>query len=78
MPRQGKRLIVWLLLAGVSYAISVLAIAGVILKNDEVGQVIWCVMWALVGLSWLGRFFIERKKAQRATRGAGHSSAGDR
>jgi hypothetical protein len=71
-------LIVWLLLAAVSFAISVLAITGVILKNDRGGQMIWCVMWALVGASWLGRFYVERKKAQRAAAEAGRPSIGDR
>jgi hypothetical protein len=79
MPRQFRGLIVWLLLAAVSFAISVLAISGVILKNDTVGQVIWCVMWGLVGISWLGRFYVERKKAQQASSGeTGQPSADER
>ena len=64
MNERNKGSIIWLLLATISFTIALLAVFGVILSNDGVGRLIYGVLWSMIGLSWMGRFFIARNKTE--------------
>jgi hypothetical protein len=57
--------IVWILLAIVSFIIAALALSGVILARDMTGRVIYGVLWTAIGLSWIGRYVVVRRKAEQ-------------
>jgi len=60
--RRFPRLLVWILLSGVSFTIAFLALGGVILSRDATGRLIYGILWSLVGLGWLARYIIPRRK----------------
>jgi hypothetical protein len=62
MDNRKAQSMVWMLLALVSFVIAVLAFSGTILADDTVGKVIYGVLWSAIGLAWLGRYFISRKR----------------
>ena len=62
MDRRNTQSIVWTLLALISFAIAVLAFSGTILAEDTVGKIVYGVLWTLIGLAWLGRCFVSRKR----------------
>lgn len=64
MAKQGKGPIVWILLAAVCFVVAALAGAGMILRSDSIGRLIYGVLWSLIGVSWLGRYFIARRREQ--------------
>ena len=40
----------------ISFAIAAISFAGVILKNDLVGRLIFGFVWVIVGIGWLGQY----------------------
>ncbi len=62
MAEQGARRIVWVLLAAVCFAIALLAAFGVILARDDTGRIIYGVVWSLLGVSWLARYVVARRR----------------
>jgi len=45
----------------VCFAIAALAFGGVILRDDMAGRMIFGVVWALLGIVWLGRLVQTRR-----------------
>ena len=62
MKERSRGSVVWLFLAAISFFIALLAAFGVILASDGTGRLIYGVLWGLIGLGWLGRYFVVRKK----------------
>lgn len=62
MSEKNTGSIIWLALAIISFAISLLALFGVILSNDGIGRLIYGVLWISIGLSWVGRYVIAKSK----------------
>ncbi len=47
--------------AVIALTISAVSLFGLILKEDPVGQVVFGVTWAIVGLSWIGQSMRARR-----------------
>ncbi|TFH01008.1 MAG: hypothetical protein E4H13_05970 [Calditrichales bacterium] len=62
MAIKISKQIVWLLLAAVSWIIALLAATGNILADDTTGRLIYTIAWAAIGLGWIGRYMIEKRK----------------
>jgi hypothetical protein len=62
VTKQAVGSIVYALLALVSFTIALLAYFEVILYGDTTGRYIYTILWSLVGLGWLGRLVIWRKR----------------
>ena len=52
-----------LIFATISFAIAVVCWSGLVLANDPIGRIIFGTVWTLLGIGWLGRYFVQRKAA---------------
>jgi protein-S-isoprenylcysteine O-methyltransferase Ste14 len=73
MDKRRLAAIVWVALAVACFVMGVLSFSGVISNTDEKGRVIFGFGWVLIGIGWLGRYWIARKKWQRESEENGDS-----
>jgi hypothetical protein len=66
MDSSGRRPRRWLVYGLVAGAISLLALLGVVLRDDATGRLIWGALWGLVALWWFCRFFLAGKSRDHA------------
>jgi hypothetical protein len=65
MYEKPKKYRYYLLLMIICFAIAILSFAGVILQSDMTGRVIFGLVWAFVGIGWLGRYVTWVRKEKR-------------
>ena len=55
---KKSRPFLFLLAAIVCFIVALLASAGVLLKNDTVGRIIFGIIWGALAIVWLGQYAI--------------------
>ncbi len=66
MPKQNMRRVIWIALAVVCFVMAGLSFTGVVLRQDTTNsKLMFGIIWTLVGVSWLGRYFAEKKKQEQ-------------
>ena len=64
MTKNDKKARVWACLASVCFMIAVLSFTGVILARDTTGRLIFGFAWSFIGLSWFGRYLLDKKRPE--------------
>ena len=62
MSKKNKKALVWACLSAICFVIAALSFTGVILARDNTGRLIFGFAWSFIGLSWLGRYLLDKNK----------------
>lgn len=49
----------------IAFAIAAICLAGVVLRDDLVGRIIFGFVWTAIGVFWLGKYMSGRKAGGR-------------
>jgi uncharacterized membrane protein HdeD (DUF308 family) len=63
--KVGTTLSLWL--TAICAVIAVVSFFGLILKDDMVGRLIFGTVWTLVGIYWIGSYFVAKKREMSKT-----------
>lgn len=65
MDKRKVATIVWILLAAACFVMGGLSLSGVVSRTDPNGRVIFGIGWVLIGVGWIGRYYVAKKRWQR-------------
>ena len=67
MPGQLQSRCLLIATAGICFTVTLIALAGLILREDAIGRVIFGAAWTALGVVWLGRLAVIAKREQRGS-----------
>ncbi len=67
MPRRLRSRWTLIATAIICFAVMLIAFAGLILREDAIGRVIFGATWTALAVVWLGRLAVIAKRKQRGS-----------
>ncbi len=65
MNKRRLTTVVWVLLAAGCFIMGGLSLAGIVSTAEGNERFLFGIGWILIGVGWLGRYYIAKKKWQR-------------